>query len=82
MVKGMRIVCEASDKKKAADGSPLTYQYLEIDFGYRVAKIFDFDKLLFPELCGITAEAFYSLKPGSSLPVKFDLPAIHNDTRK
>lgn len=73
MVKAMRIVKEKSTKKE-----DVTYCYLEIDFGYRKAKIFDIDNLLFPELCGITAEEFYSLPVGKSLPVKFDLPAIHN----
>lgn len=68
MVKGMRIVKEASTKK---DG--VTFCYLEIDFGYRKAKVFDIENLLFPELCGLTAEQFYSLKVGQSLPVVFDL---------
>mgnify|MGYP004653703777 CR=1 FL=1 len=77
MVKGMRIVKEASTKKEG-----VTFCYLEIDFGYRKAKVFELDNLLYPELCGLTAEQFYNLDVGKSLPVKFDLPAIHNEARK
>lgn len=73
MVIGMRIVREKSSKKE-----DVIYSYLEIDFGYRKAKVFDIDNLLFPEMCGMTAEQFYALGAGQSVPVKFDLPAIHN----
>lgn len=77
MVYGMKICKELSTKKEGKD-----FTYLEIDFGYRKAKIFELDPLLYPELCGLTAQDFYALKVGESLPVKFALPAIHNDTRK
>ena len=77
MVVGMKVVCDESSKKEG-----VIFHYLEIDFGYRKAKIFEIDKLMLPELCGVTAEVFYKLKPGQSLPVRFDLPAIHNEVHK
>lgn len=77
MVKGMKVVCDESSKKEG-----VIFHYLEIDFGYRKAKIFEIDKLMLPELCGVTAEEFYKLKAGQSLPVRFDLPAIHNEVHK
>lgn len=73
MVKGMKIVKEESTKKAGVE-----FFYVEIDFGYRKAKVFDLDAGLLPELCGVTTEELYSLKVGSSLPVKFDLPVLHN----
>ena len=77
MVYGMKICKELSTKKEG-----VTFSYLEIDFGYRKAKIFDLDNLLYPELCGVTAEDFYALKVGDSLPVKFALPPVHNGDKK
>lgn len=77
MVYGMKICKDLSTKKEG-----VTFCYLEIDFGYRKAKIFDLDNLLYPELCGVTSEEFYSLKPGQSLPVKFVSTLIHNEVKK
>lgn len=73
MVKGMHVVREKSAKKE-----DVTYFYLEVDFGYRKMKIFDLSTDIYPELCGVTAEQLYSMPIGQKLPVKFDLPSLHN----
>lgn len=62
MVKAMN-VCAGTGKKGG------TYLYLEIDFGYRQEKVFDFNQLLFPELCGVNPDKLYALKDGEKLPV-------------
>lgn len=62
MVKSMYVV-----KQKSKSGTE--YLALEIDFGYRKEMVLTMDKLLLPELCGMTPQALYSMKVGDREPV-------------
>ena len=54
--------CQVKDKES-------TYHVLKVDFGYRVAPLFNVDKDILCELCDVSPKTIYQMKVGDKLPV-------------